>query len=222
MVPQRGQSLPDNWDQLNCLSDKELIAIVAKCNDAITVLFDRYGRLIFRVAERILRDRGEAEDVLQTVLLDMFREAQKFDATRGSVKVWLLQYAYHRSLRRKQQLEARHFYEAEHFDSVVTEIVKPPLRGPLDLSTQETGRLVKEALDLINDRQRRTIELTYFEGLTADEIAARTGESVLVVRHNLYRGLGKLRAHLQSREAQESAPRREVQFRKGRVANARA
>jgi RNA polymerase sigma-70 factor (ECF subfamily) len=56
--------------------------------------------------------------------------------------------------------------------------------------------LLKKALGTLQPRQQRTIELTYYEGLTAEEIAVRTGETVRVVRHNLYRGLEKLRRHL--------------------------
>jgi RNA polymerase sigma-70 factor (ECF subfamily) len=56
--------------------------------------------------------------------------------------------------------------------------------------------LLKKALSHLQPRQQRTIELTYYEGLTADEIAARTGETVRVVRHNLYRGLERLRLQL--------------------------
>ena len=155
------------------------------CHDAITVLFDRYSGLIFRVAERILRDRSEAEEVLQTVFISVFQTASKFDPARGSVRVWLLQHAYHGSLRRKRQLEARHFYTAEEINTVVSEISRHSPRRTLNLSPPEATQLVSQSLMLVEEHQRRAIELTYFEGLTAEEIAARTGESVIVVRHNL-------------------------------------
>jgi RNA polymerase sigma-70 factor, ECF subfamily len=212
------------WHRLNRRTDEELVvAIVAGDHDAITVLFERYARLVFRVAERILRDPGEAEEILQTVFLDIFRCAGKFDPERGSVRIWLLQYAYHRSMRRRQHLRARHFYTAEQIDAVVSEIARHVPPQTWNLLPQEASRLVSQSLTLINDRQRKTIEMTYFEGLTADEVAERTGESTANVRHNLYRGLAKLREHLGSHRPK--GPRsvdRRAPFRQGGIVDARA
>jgi RNA polymerase sigma-70 factor, ECF subfamily len=212
------------WLKLSHQTDEELVvAIVAGEHDAITILFDRFARLVFRVAERILRDASEAEEVLQTVFLDVFQSAGKFDPTRGSVRIWLLQYAYHRSIRRKQQLESRHFYDAEQIDSVVSEIVQHIPRRSFNMSPEEISRVINESLALIDERQRRTIEMTYFEGFTADEISERTGESVIAVRHNLYRGLAKLREHLQPETAKRQATvKQESPFREGEIADARA
>jgi Sigma-70 region 2 len=82
------------WLKLSDETDERLVgAIVGGDHDAIAILFDRFGRLVFRVAERILHDPGEAEEILQTVFLDIFRSAGKFDPARGSVRIWLLQYA---------------------------------------------------------------------------------------------------------------------------------
>jgi RNA polymerase sigma-70 factor (ECF subfamily) len=212
------------WLKLSHETDEKLVgAIVAGDHDAITILFDRFARLVFRIAERILHDPGEAEEILQTVFLDVFQSAGKFDPERGSVRIWLLQYAYHRSIRRKQQLEARHFYDAEQFDSVISEIAQRSPRRNLNLSPEESSRLVNQSLALIDERQRRTIEMTYFDGFTADEIAMRTGESVIGVRHNLYRGLAKLREHLLPQSPKPpSKAQQESPFREGGIADARA
>jgi len=212
------------WQDLNARSDEELIAALASgCHDAITVLFDRYSRLVFRVAERILRNPEEAEEVLQIVFLTIFRMAAKFDPQRGGVKIWLLQYAYSQSLRRKHQLNSRCFYTTEEIDSVISELSKRGSTGPSELSPQEASRLVHQALEMIDEKQRRTIELTYYEGLTASEIAERTGESMIAVRHSLYRGLAKLREHLGPRgpKSPKAAARRSP-FREGGIADVRA
>jgi RNA polymerase sigma-70 factor (ECF subfamily) len=66
--------------------------------DALLILFDRFYRLILKVALRILRDAGEAEDLMQDVFLEIFGKADQFDPAKGSVRTWILQYAYHRSL----------------------------------------------------------------------------------------------------------------------------
>jgi RNA polymerase sigma-70 factor (ECF subfamily) len=224
-MPLQPGQIPDRaWLTLSRQSDEKLVlALVEGDHDAITILFDRYARLVFRVAERILRDSGEAEEILQTVFLDVFQSAGKFDPARGSVRIWLLQYAYHRSIRRKRQLESRHFYDAEQIDSVISEIIQHSPRRALNLSPAEVSRLLNQSLALIDERQRKTIEMTYFDGFTADEIAERTGESVSVVRHNLYRGLAKLREHLEPRTSDRRVDlRQESPFREGGIADARA
>ena len=72
--------------------------------DALEVLFDRHWRQVFRVADRILRDRAEAEDVMQEVFLEVYQDTGKFDPAGGSVKRWILQCASQRSLNRWQDL----------------------------------------------------------------------------------------------------------------------
>jgi RNA polymerase sigma-70 factor (ECF subfamily) len=96
---------------LSNLADEELmLRVTSGWQDALSVLFDRYHRLVFSVALRIVRDPGEAEEVVQTVYLDIFRAAANFDPRKGIFKVWILQYAYHRALHRKRHLVANHFY----------------------------------------------------------------------------------------------------------------
>ncbi len=214
----------DARSRLSGASDEHLITeIVAGRHDALTALFDRYGRLIFAIAMRILQDQGEAEEIVQTVLLDIFRHAAKFDPARGTAKMWLIQYAYHGSLQRRRHLESRRFYDSEQFESVVNEIVKHSPRRSFGLSVQETSRLIREALGLLKYQQREAIEMIFFEGLTPEEIAERTGSSVTVVRHNLYRGLDKLRGHLDLHRLPRQLPnKKELRFRGGGIVDVRA
>jgi len=91
------------WVELNELSDTELLTrLVAGDHSTLAVHFDRYHRLVFSVAVRILRDEDEAEDVVQAVFLNIFQDAAKFDPLKGTLKVWLLQYSYHRSINRRR------------------------------------------------------------------------------------------------------------------------
>lgn len=78
--------------------------------DAFAVLFDRYNRLVLTVAVKILRDAAEAQEVTQNVFLEFYRSAKRFDPARGTLKVWLLQFAYHRSINRRNYLLLRQFY----------------------------------------------------------------------------------------------------------------
>ena len=184
--------------RLQTLSDEDLMAALRMgCNDALAVLFERHSALVFRIARAILHDDGEAEETVQRVFLDVFRAVNQFDPDRGSFKTWLLQYAYHRSINRRQHLQANRFYSRDELDEMMPAEL---FSGPghlLCLPPQEVVCLVEQVLATLESRQRRVIELTYFEGLTAEEIAKKTGDSASSVRHNLYRSLAKMRNVLQ-------------------------
>lgn len=173
------------------LTDEELMQCATTGrHDALTVLFDRYHRLVFDVALRIVRDAGEAEDVVQRVFLDVFRAMANFDSRKGILKVWLLQYAYHRALHRKRHLVSNHFYLWENLEAAIELGSGCPLWGELP----EAVRLAEQMLENLKPRQREVVELTYYEGLTAEEIARRLGESPHAVRHHLQRGVAALRS----------------------------
>jgi len=171
-------------------TDAELLGdICADRPEALTPLFERYVRLINRVAHRILRDRAEAEDVTQEIFLEIYRKAHLFSAERGSVRVWLLQYVYHRALRRKAVLRRRAAYRGEQIETLETRI---PARAPR-LSPEECRWILHSAFDQLPSRQRATLELTCFEDLPLREVADRLGVSLGRTRHYYYRGLERLR-----------------------------
>lgn len=176
--------------------DEELVLdLLANEPDALTVLFERHSALVFRIARRILRNDAEAEDAVQQVFLDMFRAAGQFQPEKGSFKSWLLMFAYHRTFNSRRQLRTRGFYDSDSVEDLPQELIDGASR-PLSFAASEAVILVEQVLKLIQPRQRRAIELTYYEGLTAEQASQVTGESVRVVRHNLYRGLEKLRTAL--------------------------
>ena len=183
------------YAQLALMSDNALMAQLKEGNgDALAVLFDRYHRLVMKVAIRILRDMGEAEDLMQSVFLDIFRSASRFDPAKGTTKVWMLQCAYHRGFNRRQYLNLRGIYLRPE-ESILTR--KDAVIGHTrSLDALESARAIKQALGHLNKAQRTALELAYYEGLTMHEIAERTGESFDSVRHHYYRGLEKLRSIL--------------------------
>jgi RNA polymerase sigma-70 factor (ECF subfamily) len=175
-------------------SDEDLAeALLQGDPDALTVLFKRHSRIVFGIARRILRHDAEAEDCVQQIFIDVFRSIDQFDREKAPFKTWLLLFAYHRTLNRRRSLIAARAYSTESLEDFMPEL----LTKGCGIEAQLHDRLLlQEALNNLQPRQQRTIELTYYEGLTAEEIATRTGETVRVVRHNLYRGLEKLRRHL--------------------------
>lgn len=180
--------------RLRSLPDEDLMqALRMGCNDALAILFERHSALVFRIARAILRDDGEAEETVQRVFLDVFKAANQFNPDRGTFKTWMLQYAYHRSINRRQHLESNRFYNRDELDELAAAEFSYGAGRLLCLPPQEVIYLVEQVLATLETRQRRVIELTYFEGLTAEEIAKKTGDTASSVRHNLYRGLAKLR-----------------------------
>lgn len=168
-------------------------ALACGDHEAINPIYRRYWRLVYSIALQIVRDAAEAEDVVQTVFLDVFRAARQFDAAKGTVKVWLLQYAYHRALHRKRHLVANRLYDWVELGTCRSVRSEWATRA-------ESACLTKQLLGLLKPRQRRVVELTYYEGLTAKEISSHLAESVHVVRHDLRRALVALReANLEMR-----------------------
>jgi RNA polymerase sigma-70 factor, ECF subfamily len=125
---------------------------------------------------------------VQTVFLDFYRAVAKYQPEKGMLKVWLLQYAYHRALHRKRHLAASRFYKWVDLDAGAE-----PALSWSPTAVSKVARLMEQLLGTISPRKRQVLEFTYFEGLTAEEIAVRLGESVNVVRHELYRALASLR-----------------------------
>ena len=198
--------------RLRLNTDEELVAaVVAGAPDALTVLFERHSPLVFRIARRILRNDAEAEDTVQQVFIDVFRSAAQFRPEKGSFKCWLLMFTYHRTFNSRRQLRTRGFYDSDSIEDVLPQELIRGANRPFPFGASEAVILVEEALNLIQPRQRRAIELTYYEGLTAEQASEATGESVRVVRHNVYRGLEKLRSVLCNKPERNQTNRKRVE-----------
>jgi RNA polymerase sigma-70 factor, ECF subfamily len=190
--------------QLRSLPDEQLIASLrAGQGDALAILFDRYQKLVLSIALKIVRDPGEAEDVTQTVFLDIYRAVAQFDPRKGTTKIWLMQYAYHRAINRRQHLQGREFYNSKELEE--REIPLAETHATFGLSSSETKALIGQALAALSVAQKSVIQLACYEGLSMQEIADRTGESFVNVRHHYYRGLQKLRSFISGGRDKESA-----------------
>jgi RNA polymerase sigma-70 factor (ECF subfamily) len=191
-LPHESLGRPDQpcYSALATLSDEVLMSFLAAGNhDALAVIFDRYRRLVIRVAMQILRHPAEAEDVMQSVFITILETVTKFDAGRGTLRVWILQHSYHQALNRRRYLSLRGMYDAATNDSLDGVGLGPSRAMP----AVESKRFIQQALTQLSSRQRDTLELVFFGGWTLQEIADRTGESYANIRHHYYRGLEKLR-----------------------------
>jgi len=202
------------YSDMLALGDERVVQELQTGNtDAFAVIFKRYHRLVHVTALHILRDASEAEDLTQSVFLEIYRKAGQFDSRRGTLKVWLLQYAYSRSINRRNYLMVRHAYNEMEVDAIDDE---GSLWSPSRLQFQESSRLATEALEALPDAQKQTIEMFFFEGLNLREIAQRRNEKFSNVRHHYYRGLERLRSYLENRPQRKQQGQR-LSLEKGRM-----
>lgn len=162
--------------------------------EAAAELYDRHAGQILALARRILRNDGDAEDIVQEVFSQVWRNARRFESARGSVGAWLLVIARTRSIDRLRARQARPDNVAEAYpDSIVDRGV--PVTDQL-LSEEQAAR-IRQALVALPDAQRTALELAYYEGLTQSEIAQRLTEPLGTVKTRIRTALMTLRQRLQ-------------------------
>jgi RNA polymerase sigma-70 factor (ECF subfamily) len=162
--------------------------------DAVAELYDRHARRVYSLALRILGDATDAEDVVQDVFVQAWRQASRYTPTRGVVAAWLLTLARSRAIDRLRARRARESQSAGEPATSQAVDSAPPIEWQF-LSTEQT-RLLRAALERLPILQRAAIELAYFEGLTHVEIAARLEEPLGTVKTRIRSGLAKLRETL--------------------------
>lgn len=187
------------------LADDELLRNVGQgCSECFALLFHRYCRQVFSVSFRILRDRGEAEDILQEVFLSIYLQKERFDPTRGTPRTWILQFAYFNSLLRRRYLRIRSFYDQVEL-SEIQEIRANRSPALLGMTPAEWARYVESGVAALSQKQRQVIELVHFEGQTIQEVSEILRESLANTRNYYYRGLSALRDFLGARTAPKKA-----------------
>ena len=181
----------DRWTD-DRLADRAALERMARGDhEALAELYDRHARPVYSLALRILQDPGEAEDIVQEVFSQAWRQAGRYDAARGVVAAWLLTLARSRAIDRLRALRARPEHAAD--DRQVVTVVDPASLPDLQmLSAEQVGR-VRTALDALPVLQRVAIELAYYEGLTHVEIAERLEQPLGTVKTRIRLALGKLR-----------------------------
>ena len=184
-------------------NDRALIArIEGRDADALALLYDRHSARLFGLAQRILGDTGEAEEVLQEVFLYAWKAAATFDASRGPVLAWLLVATRSRSIDRLRSRRPAGRGGVRSLD----EAPEPASREDVeaDAAGREWEARCRAAIAELAEDQRRALELAYFEGLTHQEIARRTATPLGTVKTRVRLGLMKLRERIRPYRESES------------------
>jgi RNA polymerase sigma-70 factor (ECF subfamily) len=173
-------------DSKGASADAALVsAIRAGDPGAMALLYDRYGSIVYSVALRVLGDTGSAEDVLQEVFMQLWRNPNAFDSSRGNLAPWLAVIARNRAI---DSIRKRH-PETDVADVVIS--IEPDMAG--DAERGRAMEKVRGALSSMPAAQRNALEMAYFEGLSHSEIAAKTGEPLGTIKTRIRSGLLSLR-----------------------------
>lgn len=183
-------------------ADRDLVAAAAGGDErAIASLYDRYGGVMYAVAYRIVGQRADAEEVVIEAFAQVWREATRFDPTRGSVAGWLTMIARSRALdvvrarARRERITAAAAADRPGVSPGMSDR-RPDALGALD--DAERRDRIGEALATLSPPQRQAIELAYFEGLSQSEIAARLQEPLGTIKTRVRLGMQKLRESLRA------------------------
>jgi RNA polymerase sigma-70 factor (ECF subfamily) len=177
---------PAQSEKVETMDDTALLEAVAEGNqDAMAAVFDRYSRIVYCIALRVLREPSLAEDVMQEVLLQVWKRPQSFVARRGSLAAWLSVVARNRAidvLRKRSPLDP---------------LGELPLPDPRDVAQEsEQSWLIDKVRTVLNTlpaEQQRPLELAYFQGLSHTEIAEQTGSPLGTVKTRIRAGLMTIR-----------------------------
>jgi RNA polymerase sigma-70 factor (ECF subfamily) len=169
---------------------------------AMGLLFDRYSGIVYSVALRVLKDTGQAEDVMQDIFIQIWKKPGAFISGRGSLGAWLVVVARNRaidSLRRRRPTDS------------VEDVV---LASSTDLAAEaERNTLMEKVrvyIDQLPPEQRKSVEMAYFEGLSHSEIAEKTGDPLGTVKTRIRLALITLRKAMQGNSTPGSSVRGEA------------
>jgi RNA polymerase sigma-70 factor, ECF subfamily len=158
---------------------------------AMGALFDRYSGIVYSVALRVLKDTGQAEDVMQDIFIQIWKKPTAFISGRGSLGAWLVVVARNRAidgLRRRRPTDS--------VDDVV-------LASSTDLAAEaERNTLMEKVRVIMHDlplEQRKSVEMAYFEGMSHSEISEKTGDPLGTVKTRIRLALITLRKAMQGK-----------------------
>lgn len=178
----------------NSVTDVTLLERIAEGrSDALTALYDRFGRPAYSLARRVCADESLAEDVVQEVFLIIWREPRRFDPARGAVSSWLLTLVHHRAVDavRREATRRRHSVRPSE-DGEEWSVPVGPGADVAALEAVAAGH-VRDALAKLPREQREALALAYFGGYTQREVASLVNVPLGTVKSRMFSGMAKLR-----------------------------
>jgi RNA polymerase sigma-70 factor (ECF subfamily) len=176
-----------------------MAAMAAGDSSALATLYDRHASLVFGLCMRILRDRGEAEEALGDIFLELWKKPDRYDASRGGVVGYLLNLTRSRALDRLRARQRHTRFTVEDRDGTDAD-ARPDTGGAADPLRQalhgETRQQVQRALEQLAPAQRRALELAFYDGLSHSEVAEALGEPLGTIKTRIRQGMLHLKESL--------------------------
>lgn len=182
----------DDFDLMQRITDGDA--------DALAALYDRHGALIYAVGLRILRDRGEAEELLIDVFWEIWSRAARYDPSRAAPVTYLLTLARSRSIDKKRSSAHRDKTRPGPSDAPIETAAANTANPPEQAIRDERSQLVRAAMQSLDPVQRQAVELSFFDGLSHTQIAARLAKPLGTVKTYIRQGLIRLRDGLRKHQ----------------------
>ena len=170
---------------------------------ALAVLYDRYAGMLFAMLVRILRDTHAAEEVLQDLFLQLWRNAAQFDSSRGSLPAWLLVIGRNRALSRLRSRGRREVFPGDS-EGFSIEAVPSPANLEDEAARAQLVERLRNVMATLPAEQREAVELAYFEGMTQTEIARRTGSPLGTVKSRVRAAMQSLKQFFDDESTRQS------------------
>lgn len=178
------------------LDDTALIALIARRDEgALGTLYDRYSRLAFSLAMRIVGERTLAEEITADSFVSVWRAAGSFTEARGRFVTWLMSVVRHRAIDELRRLNVRPEGSSVELNEALQSTALPDGLDDL-MDVRQRQVIVRSALATLPPPQRQALELAYFGGLTQQEIADKTGTPLGTIKTRMRLGLLKMRDEL--------------------------
>ncbi|MBV9301034.1 MAG: sigma-70 family RNA polymerase sigma factor [Acidobacteriaceae bacterium] len=184
-------------------ADAQLIDLLRKRDaEGLAAAYDRYGRIAYSLFLRITRDQSASEDLVQELFIRLWNRGREFDASKGTLGVWILSIARNMAIDHVRSAQARLAGRSCSIELIDKLSMSAHSADPESII--DRARSVDAGFRNLNANEKRVLELAYFEGLSQSEIAARLKEPLGTVKSWTRSALGRMRRAIQGASAQES------------------
>ena len=174
---------PDDFDLMSRIADRDA--------DALGVLYDRYGGLVYTLGQRMLHDRGEAEELVSDVFLEIWRRSERYNPNRGAPMTYLMTLAHSRAIDRQRARTSRTRGQASGEGKPEGASAGPePIAWAI---LGENSKRVREAMAQLEPVYRQAVEMAFFDGFSHTQIAEKLDKPLGTVKTYIRQGLIRLR-----------------------------
>ncbi|HYL09775.1 MAG TPA: sigma-70 family RNA polymerase sigma factor [Candidatus Acidoferrales bacterium] len=170
--------------------------LIQKDPRALEALYDRHSRAVYSLVLRILQQAASAEEVVQDIFLQLWRNAHQFQAARGPLLPWLLTMARNRALDHLRLKRERQRQREDALDPEIAAVRAPDFEAEID--RERRAARVRACIRALPAPQQKAIEMAFFEGMSHSEIAAALSEPLGTVKSWIRNGLLRLKEGLQT------------------------